>query len=287
MTWAIVADSSCNLRDYTPTAPDTVYLYAPLKVTVSGHEFVDSHDIDMHEYFTEIETSVDASSTACPSVGEWKELFEQADNVIVVPISSQLSGSLEAAETAKTLLHESTHKNIHIVDSHAAGGKLELIVELIDRYLTAHPQASFGDVCTYADEIEAHSQVLYSLSSYANLTKAGRMPKIAGLVANKLNIRVLGTATPEGTMKILGPSRGEKKMQAKIIAAMESDGFNGGDVFIDYVNNEAGAQALANRIVSTWSNASCHVLPCGALCSFYAENNGLIIGYGWDIASGL
>ena len=38
------------------------------------------------------------------------------------------------------------------------------------------------------------------------------MPKVAGLVANKLNIRLLGTATDAGEIKVIGPARGEKKM---------------------------------------------------------------------------
>lgn len=286
MSWAIVSDSSNNLRDFKPQAHDAVYAFAPLKINVGATEINDTDELDINDYFCVIEASEDATSTACPSVGEWKQLFELADNIIAVPISSNLSGSLAAAETARKLVLDTAEKNIHIVDSHAAGGKLELIVMLIDRYLSNNPSASFSDVCAFADNLEANSQVLYSLSDYTNLTKAGRMPKMAGLVANKLNIRMLGTATPEGTMKIVGPARGEKKMCKKIVGVMEADGFTGGEVFIDHVKNEAGARYLANAIEDKWPDSICHVLPCRALCSFYAENDGLIIGYGWDEAAG-
>lgn len=286
MSWAIVSDSSNNLRDFKPHAQDAIYAFAPLKVHIGTTEINDTDELDIDDYFEAIESSNESSSTACPSAGEWKQLFELADNVIAVPISSNLSGSLEAAETARKLVNDSSDRKIHIVDSRAAGGKLELIVMLIDRYLSNNPDASFEEVCAYAEAVQADSQVLYSLSDYTNLTKAGRMPKVAGVVANKLNIRMLGTATAEGTMKIVGPARGEKKMCKKILGAMEADGFTGGEVFIDHVKNETGARYLADAIENTWPGSTCYILPCRALCSFYAENDGLIIGYGWNEAAG-
>lgn len=280
MSWAIVADSSCNLQNYKPSAPNISYYVAPLKINVGTIEYVDNDSLDTESFIVHMTSEHTASSTACPSVGEWAELFRQADNVIAVPISSGLSGSFEAASTARDLvLAEDNDRNIHIVDSRAAGGKLELIVSMIDRYLTDNSDASFEEVCKYTENIEDHAQVLYSLSTFDNLSKAGRLPKIAGAVVNKLNIRVLGSATDQGTMKIVGPTRGEKKMCAKIIATMQNDGFTGGDVFIDHVNNPEGAQKLAECIKSVSPESECHIMPCRGLCSYYAEVNGLIIGY--------
>ena len=38
MTWAIIADSSCNLRDYTPVTSNCTYAFAPLTLHVGGEE---------------------------------------------------------------------------------------------------------------------------------------------------------------------------------------------------------------------------------------------------------
>ena len=278
MSWAIVADSSCNLRGYTPQAPDTVYAVAPLKVLVGSQEYVDNEQLDVAALNKAVAVESTASSSACPSAGEWAERFRLADNVIVITISANLSGSYEAAVMAKGLVEEEGPRNIHIVNSRAAGGKLEYLVTLLDRYLTSNP--SFEDACAFIDQAEEDSQVLFSLSSYDNLTKSGRMPKAAGLIANKLSIRILGIASNEGTIKIVAPTRGAKKTIAKIVNAMISDGYQGGLVFIDHVDNEKGAQELADKIRETWPDAEIQILPCGGLCSYYAEQSGLIIGYG-------
>ena len=287
MRWALVSDSSCNLRGYTPTAPDTIYRFAPLKIRVGEHEYIDDETLDTHQLNMAVAAETSASSSSCPSVGEWAELFTLAENTICMPISDGLSGSYEAASTAREMvLEKDPGRKIHLINSRAAGGKMDLLMTLFDRYLTNNPSASFEEVCEYCDDLEAHSQILFMLSNYENLSKAGRMPKMAGLIANKLNIRILGTASPEGTIKIVGPTRGEKKMYTKIVDTMASDGFEGGEVFIDHVENLAGAQALGVKIDERWPGSKITIMPCGGLDSYYAEMNGLIIGYGWDAASG-
>lgn len=281
MSWAIIADSSCNLRDYTPQAPDTLYAYAPLKINVGGTEYSDDASLDVAELNRRVAEEKSASSSACPSAGEWAELFRSAENVIAITISANLSGSFEAASMARDLVQEEGGHRIHLVNSRAAGGKLEMLVILLDRYLTVYPEATFEEACAYIDGIEQCSTVLFSLSSYENLTKSGRMPKMAGILANKLSIRVLGTASEEGTIKIVAPTRGQKKMVAKVVQTMEADGYKGGLVCMDHVDNEAGCQEIAAAITAKWPEAEIMIMPCGGLCSYYAEAKGIIIGYDW------
>lgn len=291
MKWAIIADSSCNLREYTPTAPDCEYAFAPLKILVSGEEFVDDADLDVTVLNDRVKTETDATSSACPSAGEWAELFRRADNVIAVTISSNLSGSYDAAQMGRNLVIDEyarehsgmiAGKNIYILDSKAAGGKLEVIVKLIDRYLTNNPNVSFEDVVSFAKRLQDNSQVLFSLSSYDNLIKNGRMPKLVGALASGLSIRMLGTASEQGTIKVLAPTRGDKKTIKKIFDVMRDNGYRGGLVYIDHVDNEKGASDLKRAIEAEWPNAEIEILPCGGLCSYYAEESGIIIGYEWN-----
>lgn len=288
MSWAIVADSSCNLRSWKPQAPDTTFVSVPLTIHVGGEEFIDDADLDVAELNRAVAQESQASSSSCPSVGVWAEEFRRADNVVAITISANLSGSYEAANTARTMVLDEfmrdhagimTGKNIFILNSRATGGKMELIVELLDRYLTTNP--SFDDVVAYLEKLDAVSTVVFSLSSFDNLVKNGRMPRLAGSIASKLNIRMLGTASAEGTIKIVGPTRGEKKMYRKTIEVMASDGYHGGLVYIDHVDNEKSANELKALIEAQWPQAEVHILPCGGLCSYYAEESGLIIGYEW------
>lgn len=287
MSWALISDSSCNLRDWQPTAPHTTFAFAPLKIRVGEREFVDDLTLDVHELNCAVQAESSASSSACPSVGEWTELFRLADKTICMPISEGVSGSYNAAATARDLvLAEDPNRQIHLVNSRGAGGKMDLIFLLFDRSLASNPDVSFEEACSYFDELELNSKILFSLCNYENLAKAGRIPKAAGVIANKLNIRVLGTASEEGEIKLVGHTRGEKKMLGKIVDTMEAEGFTGGEVVIDHVENEVGAQALASRIAERWPGSKTIIMPCNGLDSYYAEMHGLIIGYGMGVASG-
>lgn len=281
MSWAIVADSSCNLRGFEPQTPDCVYRFAPLKINVADEEFIDDASLDVAELNRRVSAEETASSSACPSVGEWADLFRQANNIIAITISANLSGSYEAAVMARDIVLEEGERNIFIVNSRAAGGKLELLAVEVDRYLAAHPEATFNEVTAHICDLEQSSTVLFLLSSYENLAKAGRMPKMAGVLANKLKIRMLGTASSEGTIKVVGPARSQKKAFEKIVGCMKGDGYTGGPVYIDHVFNERAAQELSDRIHQDWPNAEIIIMPCGGLCSYYAEEDGLIIGYAW------
>lgn len=291
MTWAIIADSSCNLRDYTPVTPNCTYAFAPLTLHVGGEEYPDDSDLDVSKLNERVHSEATASSSACPSAGEWADLFRLADNVIVVTLSSNLSGSYDSAQMGRNLVMDEyarehggqvIGKNIYILDSRAAGAKLEVMVRLIDRYLTTHPDTTFDEVVSYAKKLESNSQVQFSLRSFDNLVKNGRMPKLVGALASGLSIRMLGTASEQGTIKVIAPTRGDKKTMKKILEVMRSDGYRGGLAYIDHVDNVEGAEELGRAIASEWPQAEVEILPCRGLCSYYAEESGLIIGYEWN-----
>lgn len=291
MTWAIIADSSCNLRDYTPATPNCTYAFAPLTLHVGGEEYPDDSDLDVSKLNERVHSETTASSSACPSAGEWADLFRLADNVIVVTLSSNLSGSYDSAQMGRNLVMDEyarehggqvMGKNIYILDSRAAGAKLEVMVRLIDRYLMKHSDATFDEVVSYAKKLESNSQVQFSLRSFDNLVKNGRMPKLVGALASGLSIRMLGTASEQGTIKVIAPTRGDKKTMKKILDVMRSDGYRGGLAYIDHVDNVEGAEGLGRAIASEWPQAEVEILPCRGLCSYYAEESGLIIGYEWN-----
>lgn len=287
MSWYIVADSGCNFRTLDCGRPDISYGLVPMKINVGGREFVDDSDLDIGELNDAVAAEQSATSSACPSAGEWAEQFRKHDNVIAFTISSSLSASYDAAVMARDMvISEAEHdgiktKNVYVHDTLSAAGKLELLIVDTVRYLNENPQASFEDVVQHVRDIDSKMQIVFSLSHYDNLIKNGRLPKAAGVIANKLNIRMMGTATDEGTIKVIGSTRGEKKSYKKLVEKMAELGYAGGMVYIDHSRNIDGATALAETIKSSWPQADVRVMPCDGLCSYYAEETGMIIGFEW------
>ena len=97
MAWMIVSDSSCDIRELRPLSPGVQFSLVPFKVRIGQREYVDLATLNIPQMMQAMTDYNGASTTACPSPEEWAERFLQADQVIALTISSNLSGSYNAA----------------------------------------------------------------------------------------------------------------------------------------------------------------------------------------------
>ena len=123
----IVADSSANM--YTLDG-GVEFASAPLTVRTADREFVDCADLDVLEMVDYLSKYKGKSGSACPGVGDWLEVFGDADEVYCVTIISSLSGSYNAAMTAKQQYEEENPgKKVFVLDSYSAGPEPKLLIE--------------------------------------------------------------------------------------------------------------------------------------------------------------
>jgi len=67
---------------------------------------------------------------------------------------------------------------------------------------------------------------------------------------------------------------------AKILEQMDEDGYDGvRPVLISECNNQNAANLLEHGIHAKWPDARVDIVPCSGLCSFYAQDQGVIITY--------
>lgn len=64
-----------------------------------------------------------------------------------------------------------------------------------------------------------------------------------------------------------------------MLSEMKKNGYQGGKVRIVHCQNEAAAQEFRKLILGEFPEGDVTVGPMTALCSFYAEAGGLMIGY--------
>lgn len=278
MSWLLVSDSSSNLFHMDDLPEGVSYATVPLKIRSGEREFVDNAALDVTAMMEHLDNWKGPSGTACPSPEEWAEKFLLADNVIAITISSALSGSYNSACIGADMVREDhPEKNIHVVDSLSAAS--ELVFTLKKALELIESGASFQEVVAGVEGYKSQTVLLFVLSSFDNLVKNGRMSRLTGFVAGKLGMRAVGRASEEGKIDMFGKTRGETKALAMVLEEMDRTGYNGNPVTIDHVNNEATAQLLAHGIHGRWPEAQVTIGHCGGLCSFYAQNHGLMIGY--------
>ncbi len=275
MNYKIVADSSSNLFRMEGVS----YACAPLKVITETKEYVDAPELDVFRMLEELKADKKPATTSCPNVYEWKEAFEGADGVFAVTITSGLSGSCTAAkQAADDYQEEHPGSRVCVLDTLSVGPEMVLITEKLRDLI--NEGKSFDDIETeIRSYMDQHTRLLFCCESLENLARNGRVSHTVAKLVGVLGIRIVGTASAEGMLEPLHKCRGQKKAQAILWDEMKKNGYHGGKVRLDHCLNLQAAVDLKEIIRREFPEANVTIGTCTALCSYYAEQGGLLISY--------
>lgn len=278
MNWKIAVDSSSDLHEGMKCAPNVSLSIVPLVLQVDGMSFVDEPGMDVNVLIESIHTAKEATGSSCPSPAAWAKVFEEADCTFAITISSELSGSYNAAMIARDLImDEYPDKKIAVIDSRATSGQMILLAEKINALIA--DGMPFEEII---HEVETYNQTLniyFTLCSFDNLTKNGRMPKLVGVLAKKLGMRIIGTAD-NGKISVIHKCRGDRSTLLTMIKDMkESCDLSKRHVVITHCQNLKLALTLQNLLETEAPGVRVTILPTHGLTSYYAEEQGIIVSY--------
>lgn len=275
MKFRIVSDSSSNLRKLTS---EVEYVTVPLTIRTDEREFVDDSSLDVQEMIDYLKNYKGKSGTACPSVDDWVSAFGDADAVFCVTITSGLSGSYNSARLAKED-YESQYpdRHVYIVDSLSAGSEMNLIIEKLEELILAGKD--FDTIRKEIAEYHQNTGLMFSLKSLRNLANNGRVSHLVARIAGTLGICIVGRASDKGELDPMSKCRGEKSALQTAYKHMKELGYGGGRVYIDHCNNETAAMKYADIVRQEYPEADIKLGVTYGLCSFYAEEGGLMVGF--------
>lgn len=274
MNFKIVTDSSADLRSISGVPFESV----PLKIITDQREYVDNASLDVASMLSDLKQYKGRSRSSCPSSGEYTEAFGETENVFCVTITSGLSGSYNAASAAaKGYLEHHPERNIHIIDSLSTGPENALLIEKLRELILEGKD--FEQIKSEITEYHNHTRLIFALESMHNLANNGRVSHIVAKMAGILGIRAVGRASDAGTLEMTGKSRGPIATANDIVSNMMGEGFEGGRVKIHHANNPSAAEMLKSKILEKYPKAEIDISPTGGLCSFYAEQGGLLVGF--------
>ena len=278
MTWKIVADSGCDYRQLPNLAIDTEFISVPLTIQVADQIFIDDADLNIDHMMETMYATSEASKSACPSPDDYLRAFEGAKHIFVVTITGTLSGSQNSAQLAKNIyLEDHPDTKIHVIDSLSAGGEVDLLVEKLNDLI--EQGLSFEEVVQAITAYQEKTKLLFVLAKVDNLVKNGRLSKLIGAVVGLLNIRMVGEASETGTLELLQKARGAKKSLQAAYEEIIKAGYAGGRIVMAHRSNEKFCQQLSELLREKYPQASIKIIPTSGLCSFYAEEGGLLMGY--------
>lgn len=273
MKYMIVSDSSSNVLSMgTP-----LYTTVPLKI-VAEKEYLDDASLDLAGMMEDLRNHKGKSGSSCPNVGEWLEAFGDAQEVFCVTISKNLSGSYAAAkQAADTYMEEHPGRKVFIFDSLAVGPEMAMITDKIRECEAAGDD--FESVVAKVLDYHNHVHTLFCLESMLNLARNGRVSMAVAKIAGMLGIRVAGIALGGQVTPIHKP-RGAKKATQTLVEMLKERGFRDGNLLrVAHCFAPEAAEAFRSAVLAEFPNTRFLLEHTTALCSFYAEAGGLIIGF--------
>ena len=272
MRYQIVSDSSSNIFHIEGVNYTTV----PLKIVAGEKEYVDNPQLNVRGMVDDLKAYKGKSGSSCPNAQEWLEAFGDADMVFGVTISRNLSGSYNAAQqAAQDFAEEHPNAKIHIFDTLSAGPEMAMVTEKIVELL--NKGLPFEEIVAGVREYQNHCHILFCLESMNNLARNGRVKPAVAKIASVLGIRACGDAQ-NGQIVPSQKPRGQKKATEVLASMIRERGFtNDSWLRIAHCFGETQAQLLIDAVKKDFPNARYTIEPTGALCSFYAEEGGLMI----------
>ncbi len=269
----IVADSSCDIFEIN----DIPFQSVPLTISTDERSFVDDEKLNTDEMLGYLQGYNGRSYTACPSVEAWLSAFEGADEIFVVTLTSNLSGAFNSANTAAKLYSENNPNcKIHIFDTYSTGPEMRMLIDKLAELVMT--DKSFSEICDEAKKYLKTTRLFFALESFRNLANNGRINKTVAKLAGVLGIRIVATASREGTIEITDKCRGERNTVRAFLSHLATSGFIGGKVYIAHCKNVSFATTISNAIKELYPKAKIKIYESRGLCSFYAEKGGILLG---------
>ena len=273
MRFRIVSDSSSNVL----SMGNDNYTTVPLKI-IAAKEYVDDAALDLAGMMEDLRNHTGKSGSSCPNMGEWLDAFGDAEEIFCVTISRNLSGSYAASvQAGETYMAENPGRKVFTFDSLAVGPEMMMIVEKIRQCEAAGDD--YETTKAKVLEYHNHTHTMFCLESMLNLARNGRVNMAVAKIAGMLGIRVVGIAL-DGRVTPVHKPRGAKKATQTIVEMLKERGFRDGNLIrVAHCFAPEAAQALKDAILAEFPNVDFQLEHTTALCSFYAEAGGLIIGF--------
>lgn len=204
----IVTDSAADLT--TSQATELGITIVPLMIRFGDEEFVDGVDLSPEAFYAKMAEVDVLPATAAPSPGAFEEAFRNAgaegDPVVCIDLSSALSATMQAAQTAAKSIADEVEVRVLDSASITAGQGRQV--------LAAAEAAARG---MSADEVEAlvhdlsgRTRIIAALDTLDNLKKGGRIGGAQALLGSMLSIKPLIDIS-SGSVEEAGKQRTRRK----------------------------------------------------------------------------
>lgn len=241
----------CDTTAYLPTelveerGIERISLY----VSVDDHQEPEVEISDYAGFYERLRASESGATTSQPSIGDfvsvYEPLLEAGKEIVSIHISSEISGTFEAANQARERLiaEDKGGERIHVFDSRSACGGMGFSV------LAASAAAAAGDVgaavLARAEQAREELKMWFAIDTLEYLRRGGRIGGARAWIGSALKIKPILTLEEEITPVERVRTRARSIERLRDYARQRHE--SGLDAWvIQHIQDEETANALAD-----------------------------------------
>lgn len=211
----IVTDSTADIPKFL--LEKYAVSFVPLKVFFGEECYREDIDLSSGEFYEKLATFEGIPATSQPSPGEfcecYRELTADGSTVISIHISGALSGTIQSARIAASMLPE---KEIIVVDSRLVCFPLGIVV--LEAAKAAQAGKSTEQILEIIEMMINKIQTYFAVDTLEFLEKNGRIGKAASLLGTMLNLKPVLTIE-NGLIAPYEKVRGKSKAIEQMVKA--------------------------------------------------------------------
>jgi DegV family protein with EDD domain len=280
MRIAWVTDSTAYIENLSTCKEKDIYV-VPMIILFGEKEFKDGIDLSPQQLFEKLKEEKVEVKTSQPSIGTFKELYEELaesyDHIFSIHVSSHFSGTLSSAHQAAELLKEKV-PFITCIDSKTLTYPL---TELIEYGQTLQMKGKSIEEITETLEYKIKSrEVFVMVGSLEQLHKSGRMNGLSFFLGSMLNIKPI-LSISDGKLevkdKVRSINKGLSKMGQMLRDASQIKKIK--KVSILHGLNHDEAEDWLRQLKASYPDMEFGAYPLGAVIDVHAGAN--TIGISW------
>jgi DegV family protein with EDD domain len=225
---------------------------------VGGKEYLDYVEITATEFYNMLQENPELTpSTAQASTGvileQYKKMIDKGyDELLVVTVSSKLSGTYEGALMAANMMDG---VDIRVFDSLTVSYPQAKMI--LDAAKMVEKGYNIDEIWNHLEFLRSNHKLLFSVDTLRYLVKNGRLSGASGFLGSMLKIKPMLQVTKDGRVESIEKIRSIKKATSRLIDKfLDELGDQEADVFVI----EANAKDRAKIVIDAIKKKKPHIL---------------------------
>lgn len=273
----LITDGSCDLSKEIIESSKVEIV--DVMVSFGDKSYSTRTDITIPEFYEMMKDYSELPKTSCPSPNQFLDAFDcEEDNIIVLCLTSKLSGIYNSAVLAKNMYEEENEskKRIEIIDSTTGSIGQALLVSKIANMIDE--DKSMDEIVKIIEKLK-HELVFYgALHTLENAIKGGRINVLAGKIIGALNLKAIVHIT-DGLVKPMDKARGDKNSINKVIDYIKNNvnKTSGTKLAIGHANCPERAMKVKEVLENYHDFKEVYVMEIGPSMGVYTSEGAVLV----------